>query len=429
MTYQQALDVLFAQLPMYQRQGAVAFKKDLTNTLWLCDYFNNPHKKFRSVHIAGTNGKGSVSHFLASVLQEAGYKVGLYTSPHLKDFRERIKINGEMIPEAKVMDLVQNHLPNFSEVKPSFFEMTVALAFKHFADEEVDIAIVETGLGGRLDSTNVLEPELSIITNIGYDHQQFLGERLPQIASEKAGIIKYRTPTIVGRSQEETDSIFILKAKELLSELYFARDEIEVISVDYAGRPSPILKVGLKAFGEQFELNSPLAGTYQVENIVTAGCAVQALIKKGWLIQRENYINGVSNVVANTGLQGRWQVLSEAPLTICDCGHNIDGVNELVQLLDKTEHHQLHIVWGMVSDKDSKAVLSMLPKDAIYYFCAPDIPRAMEVEVLVEHAKKFNLNGSRFSSVSKALNAAKNTSTEEDLVFVGGSTFVVAEVV
>jgi dihydrofolate synthase/folylpolyglutamate synthase len=429
MTYQQALDVLFAQLPMYQRQGAVAFKKDLTNTLWLCDYFDNPHNKFRSVHIAGTNGKGSVSHFLASVLQEAGYKVGLYTSPHLKDFRERIKINGEMIPEAKVMDLVQNHLPNFSEVKPSFFEMTVALAFKHFADEEVDIAIVETGLGGRLDSTNVLEPELSIITNIGYDHQQFLGERLPQIASEKAGIIKYRTPTIVGRSQEETDSIFILKAKELLSELYFARDEIEVISVDYAGRPSPILKVGLKAFGEQFELNSPLAGTYQVENIVTAGCAVQALIKKGWLIQRENYINGVSNVVANTGLQGRWQVLSEAPLTICDCGHNIDGVNELVQLLDKTEHHQLHIVWGMVSDKDSKAVLSMLPKDAIYYFCAPDIPRAMEVEVLVEHAKKFNLNGSRFSSVSKALNAAKNTSTEEDLVFVGGSTFVVAEVV
>jgi dihydrofolate synthase/folylpolyglutamate synthase len=202
-----------------------------------------------------------------------------------------------------------------------------------------------------------------------------------------------------------------------------------VVSVDYSGRPSPILKVGLKAFGEQFELNSPLAGTYQVENIVTAGSTVQALIKKGWLIQRDNYIDGISNVVANTGLQGRWQVLSEAPLTICDCGHNIDGVNELVQLLDKTEHHQLHIVWGMVSDKDSKAVLSMLPKDAIYYFCAPDIPRAMEVEVLVEHAKKFNLNGSRFPSVSQALNAAKNRSTEEDLVFVGGSTFVVAEVV
>lgn len=429
MTYQQALDILFAQLPMYQRQGAVAFKKDLTNTLWLCDYFNDPHKKFKSVHIAGTNGKGSVSHFLASVLQEAGYKVGLYTSPHLKDFRERIKINGELIPESDVIDLVQNHLPHFSEVKPSFFEMTVALAFKHFADNEVDIAIVETGLGGRLDSTNVLEPELSIITNIGYDHQQFLGETLPEIAGEKAGIIKYQTPTIVGRSQVETDAIFIVKTDELFSELHFAPDQIEILSVEYEGRPTPSLQVNIKGFGEEFELNSPLAGTYQVENLVTVGCAIQALIKKGWFITRDNFLNGVSNVVKNTGLYGRWQVLSEFPLTICDCGHNIDGVNEIAQLLKQTKHDQLHIVWGMVSDKDPKVVLSLLPNSAAYYFCAPDIPRAMEVEILAGHARDLGLNGSTYGSVSEARKAAVDASSKEDLVFIGGSTFVVAEVV
>lgn len=429
MTYQQALDILFAQLPMYQRQGPVAFKKDLTNTLWLCDYFDDPHKKFKSVHIAGTNGKGSVSHFLASVLQEAGYKVGLYTSPHLKDFRERIKINGEMIPEAKVIDLVENHLPNFAEVKPSFFEMTVALAFKHFADEKVDIAIVETGLGGRLDSTNVLEPELSIITNIGLDHQQFLGESLQEIAGEKAGIIKYRTPTVVGRSQVETDSIFILKTDELFSELRFAEDQIEIRKVEYNGRPVPSLNMTLKGSGDEYELHSPLAGTYQVENIATVGCALQMMINLRWSISRQNFVDGIANVVINTGLNGRWQVLSENPLTICDCGHNIDGVSEIVKLLDQTEKAHLHVVWGMVSDKDPKAVLSLLPKDATYYFCEPDIPRAMEASVLREHANKNSLNGEQFTSVDNALKAANLAASRDDLIFIGGSTFVVAEVV
>lgn len=429
MTYQQALDILFAQLPMFQRQGAVAFKKDLTNTLWLCDYFDDPHKKFKSVHIAGTNGKGSVSHFLASVLQEAGYKVGLYTSPHLKDFRERIKINGEMIPEENVIDLVENHLPNFSEVKPSFFEMTVALAFKHFAYEEVDIAIVETGLGGRLDSTNVLNPELSIITNIGLDHQQFLGETLPEIAGEKAGIIKYQTPTVVGRSQVETDSIFILKTDELFSELRFAEDQIEVRKVEYTGRPKPSLKMTLKGSGDEYELHSPLAGTYQVENIATVGCALQMLINLHWSVSRQHFIDGIANVVSNTGLKGRWQTLTENPLTICDCGHNLDGVKEIADLLRKTPHQQLHIVWGMVSDKDPKAVLSLLPKDAIYYFCAPDIPRAMKADVLAGHAMGLGLNGSTYDSVSEAVLSASEASSKEDLIFIGGSTFVVAEVV
>ena len=429
MTYQQALDILFAQLPMFQRQGAVAFKKDLTNTLWLCDYFDDPHKKFKSVHIAGTNGKGSVSHFLASVLQEAGYKVGLYTSPHLKDFRERIKINGEMIPEENVIDLVENHLPNFSEVKPSFFEMTVALAFKHFAYEEVDIAIVETGLGGRLDSTNVLNPELSIITNIGLDHQQFLGETLPEIAGEKAGIIKYQTPTVVGRSQVETDSIFILKTDELFSELRFAEDQIEVRKVEYTGRPKPSLKMTLNGSGDEYELHSPLTGTYQVENIATVGCALQMLINLRWSVSRQHFIDGIANVVVNTGLKGRWQTLTESPLTICDCGHNLDGVREIVRLLDKTVHAQLHIVWGMVSDKDPKTVLSLLPQDATYYFCEPIIPRAMQADVLAGHATGLGLNGSTYYSVSEAVAMATEASSKEDLIFIGGSTFVVAEVV
>ena len=428
-TYQEALDSLFSQLPMYQRQGAPAFKKDLSNTYWLCEYFENPQSKFKSIHIAGTNGKGSVSHFLASVLQEAGCKVGLYTSPHLKDFRERIRINGEPIHEDKVIDLVEHHLPNFKEVQPSFFEMTVALAFKHFADEEVDVAVVETGLGGRLDSTNVLVPELSIITNIGWDHQQFLGDTLLHIATEKAGIIKRNVPVVVGKSQPETDTVFLLQADELNATLHYADEESELLSVSYQGRPKPMLQAKLKAFGEVFQLESPLPGTYQAENILTVACAVQELIRQGWTIGRKNFRVGIANTVKNTGILGRWQTLSEDPLTICDCGHNIDGVEQIVELLKTTEHNQLHIVWGMVSDKDPEKILSLLPKDAHYHFCAPDIPRAMPLQDLEQQAQDHGLSGTSYGSVSEALVGAQKAAKDNDLIFIGGSTFVVAEVV
>lgn len=429
MTYQEALDALYEQLPMFQRQGAPAFKKDLTNTVFLCGYFNDPHQKFKSVHIAGTNGKGSVSHLLSSILQEAGFKVGLYTSPHLKDFRERIKINGEPISEAKVIDLAENHLPNFVNIGPSFFEMTVALAFKHFAEEEVDIAIVETGLGGRLDSTNILNPELCIITNIGLDHQQFLGDTIQEIASEKAGIIKRETPVVIGRNQAETDSIFVLKSDEMYAEAHFAEDELDLLEIDYVGRPTPSLNVKLRGFGEEFELRSGLAGTYQAENIRTVGCAVQALIKQGWTIGRKNFAMGIANIIENTGFQGRWQTLSADPLTVCDCGHNADGISEIIKLLDQTPHDQLHIVWGMVADKQLDPVLQMLPKAASYYFCSPNIPRGLNVNDLQQKASEFGLNGKPFNSVREALQAATDKALENDLVFVGGSTFVVAEVV
>jgi dihydrofolate synthase / folylpolyglutamate synthase len=275
----------------------------------------------------------------------------------------------------------------------------------------------------------VIEPELSIITNIGYDHQQFLGETLPEIAGEKAGIIKYKTPTIIGRSQVETDSIFILKTDEMFSELHFAQDRIEVQSVEYVGRPKPELSIQIKGSGEEFELRSPLAGTYQVENITAVGCAIQLLNKQGWKISRKHFIDGITSVVVNTGLQGRWQTLSENPLTICDCGHNVDGIKEIIKLLELTEHNKLHIVWGMVSDKDPKAAMSLLPKDATFYFCSPDIPRGMEVNVLAGHAKELGLNGTAFNSVSLAHKAAKAAASNTDLVFIGGSTFVVAEVV
>jgi len=429
MTYPQALQVLFDQLPMFQRQGAVAFKKDLTNTVKLCKYFDDPHTKFKSVHIAGTNGKGSVSHFLASILQEADYKVGLYTSPHLKDFRERIKVNGEMIPEEKVIRLVENHLPNFSEIKPSFFEMTVALAFHHFAEEKVDIAIVETGLGGRLDSTNVINPELSIITNIGYDHQQFLGETLQEIAGEKAGIIKYKVPTLIGRSQPETNSVFILKTNQLFSTIQFVENEMEVVSSQFCPFPDPTLSMEIRVAGHPLNLNSPVAGAYQVENIRTAVAASTQLIQQGWKIELSHIQKGVSNVIINTGFAGRWQKIGNSPTTICDCGHNMDGISEISKMLDLTPHQHLHFVIGMVGDKDLSSVLTILPKNASYYFCAPDIPRALDVDKLASKAKVFGLIGSVFLSVSEALRSARKVAGTNDLVFVGGSTFVVAEVV
>lgn len=405
MNYQETLDYLFAQLPIYQRVGKAAYKVDLSNTFKLCRLLNNPENKFKSVHIAGTNGKGSTSHMLASIFQEAGYKVGLYTSPHLKDFRERVKINGEMISEEEVILFVEKYKTDFEQINLSFFEWTVGLAFDYFANQKVDIAIIETGLGGRLDSTNVVTPEISVITNIGIDHTQFLGDTLTKIAAEKAGIIKENIPVVIGESQSQTKLVFQNKAKELNSSIQFADEVVKNV------------------------LETDLKGVYQQKNVKTSIAATNCLIDLGWSISDSNVKKGLQNVIYNTGLLGRWQVLNESPLTICDTGHNEEGVKELVTQLKNTPHNKLHIVFGAVNDKSIDRVLSLLPKEANYYFCQAKIPRAMAVESLMEAANKVGLKGVECSSVKNAFLNAKIKAKDDDLIFIGGSTFVVAEIV
>ncbi|MCF8277445.1 MAG: bifunctional folylpolyglutamate synthase/dihydrofolate synthase [Flavobacteriales bacterium] len=433
MNYAETLDYLFSQLPMYQRQGAAAFKKDLTNTLALCELLDDPQHKFKSVHIAGTNGKGSVSHMLASVFQTAGYKVGLYTSPHLKDFRERIKINGEMIAEESVVEFVAEHQSDFERIKPSFFEMTVALAFHHFANNEVDIAIVETGLGGRLDSTNVITPELSIITNIGYDHQQFLGETLPEIAGEKAGIIKPKVPVVVGEFQQEVAEVFQNKARETNSRLRFANREWEIRNAELLSNAVDdySLKLSVRHYdGLELEVEGQLTGPHQRKNLLTVLESVRTLSEIGWNVTREHFKDGVKTVIDRTGLLGRWQILQRDPLVICDTGHNTEGLlPNLERLLSNRLPEQIHFVWGMVNDKDVSKTLQMLPSKANYYFCKPDVPRGLDVSILTEKAKELGFHFSSFLSVSQALEAAKRVAKSDEIVYVGGSTFVVAEVV
>lgn len=405
MNYQQTLDYLFSQLPMFQRVGASAYKADLNNTIELCKLLHHPEKNFKSIHIAGTNGKGSTSHMLASILQEAGYKVGLYTSPHLKDFRERIKINGEMISEQEVVDFVIKHQSEFEQINLSFFEWTVGLAFDYFSKKQVDIAVIETGLGGRLDSTNVITPLVSVITNIGKDHTQFLGETLAKIASEKAGIIKENIPIIIGETQQETQQVFIDKAIEMSAKIFFAD---KIITTNY---------------------ESDLKGIYQEKNKKTVLAAIQQLMNSGFSITEENIKNGLLNVVKNTGLLGRWQILSENPLTICDTGHNEAGIKEVLKQISLTKHNHLHFVFGAVNDKEIDSILSMLPKNATYYFCQAKIPRALDVNNLYTKAKEFELKGNPYDSVENAIKQAKANASVNDLVFVGGSTFVVAEAI
>lgn len=428
MNYTETLAYLFSQLPMYQRLGAPAFKKDLTNTLALCELLDNPQHKFKSIHIAGTNGKGSVSHMLASVFQAAGYKVGLYTSPHLKDFRERIKMNGEMISEDSVIDFVENFKSDFERIKPSFFEMTVALAFDHFAKNEVDIAIIETGLGGRLDSTNIITPELSVITNIGYDHQQFLGNTLPEIAGEKAGIIKPNVSVIVGEFQQEVAEVFEGKARQTNSRLRFANREWETRTQQLEDDK---LLLHLRHYdGMELEVESQLSGPHQAKNLITALEATRTLSDAGWNVTREHFKAGIKSVVTNTGLKGRWQVLGRDPLIIADTGHNREGIEpNIKRLLSNRKPEQLHFVWGMVNDKDVSKTLLMLPKEASYYFCKPDVPRGLDVSFLEEKANELGLQHAPFSSVSEALEAAKQLAKPDHIIYVGGSTFVVAEVV
>lgn len=436
MDYAQTIKYLYEQLPVFTRVGAAAYKEDLTNTIELCKRLGDPQDKFKSIHVGGTNGKGSTSHMLAAILQVAGYKTGLYTSPHLKDFRERIRINGQMISEQRVIDFVARHKVDFEDIQPSFFEMTVGLAFEIFADEQVDIAVIEVGLGGRLDSTNIITPLLSVITNIGWDHMNILGDTLQLIAAEKAGIIKPGVPVIIGEHQIEVAHIFLRKAAQEEAEISFASDEMDV-GLKVESKKSKVknsasldIWIENKNFKPStLNLQLDLTGTYQLKNVKTVLAAVDELRRQGFIISNEHIQTALRQVKTLTGLHGRWEVLSTNPLTICDTGHNPEGIKEVLKNIAATPHQHLHFVIGMVNDKDISKVLRMLPVDATYYFCRPDIPRGLEAENIKQQAAAFGLHGESYSNVKAALAAAQANAGNEDLVFVGGSTFVVAEVV
>jgi dihydrofolate synthase/folylpolyglutamate synthase len=433
-TYQETLDYLYGRLPMFTRIGAAALKADLTNTIDLCARLDNPQNNFKSIQIAGTNGKGSTSHMLAAILQTAGYRTGLYTSPHLKDFRERIRVNGEMIPQKLVVDFVNDQRLNIEEIDPSFFEVTVAMAFDYFAREKVDIAVVEVGLGGRLDSTNIITPLVSVITNIGYDHMNILGNTLPEIAFEKAGIIKPGIPVVIGEKHPETTRIFVEKAAQGSSNIVFACDEWTIMKADGPSENGN-LKLEVRKTGEEpsnntsSELELDLTGSYQLKNLATVLSSVREMRKSGFVISDEHIKTALAEVKQLTGLQGRWQVLKRKPLIICDTGHNVDGIREVLKNISSQRYNKLHMVIGMVKDKDINKILELLPKQATYYFCSPDIPRAKSAGELKEEAVNFRLSGNSYESVSSAAEAAEKNASEDDLIFIGGSTFVVAEVV
>ncbi len=405
MNYQETVNWMFNQLPMYQNIGKSAYKEDLTNTILLANYLDNPHLKLKCIHVAGTNGKGSTSHFLASILQEAGYKVGLYTSPHLKDYRERIKINGQEISEDFVVNFISKHKPFFEQNELSFFEMTVGLAFDYFDKSNVDIAIIEVGMGGRLDSTNIITPLISVITNIGLDHTQFLGNTLSLIANEKAGIIKPNIPAVIGEYLKETKPVFIAKANENNSEIYFASDLIVEIY------PSALL------------------GDYQVSNIKTVLQTIKVLQSQNeFIISEKNIQNGLMNVINNTGLQGRWQKLQDNPLVVCDTAHNKHGLEIVLKQIQKQQFDQLHFVLGVVNDKDLDSILGLFPKKAKYYFCKPNIPRGLDAEILQKKCLEFGLIGGLNNSVAAAYANAIQSANLDDMIYIGGSTFVVAEI-
>ncbi len=405
MTYSETLNWLYNQLPMYQLQGASAYKKDLTNVQVLMDYLGHPESQLQCIHVAGTNGKGSCSHMLASVLQEAGFKVGLYTSPHLKDFRERIKINGQMVSEAFVCDFVNQHQSFFEANDMSFFEMSVGLAFDYFTKEKIDIAIIEVGMGGRLDATNIISPLVSVITNIGLDHTQFLGNTLTAIAAEKAGIIKSNIPVVIGEYTSETQPVFLATAKANQSPLYFASD---LIATAYP---------------------SDLIGDYQIHNKKTVLQTLTVLNHNtAFKTTEKDWEKGLAQVVKNTGLEGRWQQLGAAPKIICDTAHNTHGLSIVLNQIHKEPFDQLHFVLGVVNDKDLDEVLPLFPKNAIYYFCKPNIPRGLEAAILAQKAAQYGLDGKIYNSVSAAYENAKQNAQPTDFIYVGGSTFVVAEI-
>jgi dihydrofolate synthase / folylpolyglutamate synthase len=431
MTYKQTLAYFYSQLPMFHRVGAAAYKADLNNTKAICKMLGNPEKRFRSIHIAGTNGKGSTSHMLASILMESGLKTGLFTSPHLKDFRERIIVNGRKIPKREVTQFIQKHRLSIAEIEPSFFEMTFGLAAWWFAQEKVEIAVIETGMGGRLDSTNVIIPELSIITNIGYDHMQFLGNTLEAIAAEKAGIIKEHIPLIIGESQPETLPIFNEFAKNKNTKLYLADQNYSFYNKSLTQHRIPLLRIDVLRNGKPFLKNvaSPLSADYQLKNILTVLQSVELLRQKNFKIGDNQMKAGIRRVIKNTKLKGRWQTLSTKPLTIADIGHNADGIREVVKQLKTVRYEDLHFVLGVVNDKDVYAMLKLLPVEACYYFCKADIPRGLDAAILAKQARSHGLTGNSYPSVRLAFEAAKLAARANDLVFVGGSAFVVAEAV
>lgn len=421
-SYQEALNYLYDNLPMFQRLGSVAIRKDLTNTIHLCKILGDPQLSFKSVHVAGTNGKGSTSHMLASIMQSAGYKAGLYTSPHLKEFTERIKINGEEISRDYVVDFVNRIRPAIEEISPSFFEITVAMAFDYFARKKVDIAIIEVGLGGRLDSTNVINPLLSVITNISFDHKDLLGETLPEIAAEKAGIIKKKIPVVISERQPEVEHVFLSKASDANSEIFFASDDYSAIEgergtvsvQDLAGRP--VLN----------DIDLPLHGDYQKRNLPGVMKSVD-LLRAHFQISEVQVKRGLEQTVQNTGLKGRWQTLYTTPTVICDTGHNEGGIREVLLQISRQNYRQLFFVLGMVRDKDVRNILSMLPKEAFYFFCQAKIPRAMDAAMLQKEASAFGLRGSIVRDVNEAKRSAISAAGNDDFVFIGGSTYVVGE--
>lgn len=405
MNYQDTVQWMFQQLPMYQNKGKSAYKEDLSNTLKLAHHLQNPERKFKSIHVAGTNGKGSTSHMLASVLQEAGYKVGLYTSPHLKDFRERIRINGKVISKQFVIGFVKRNKTFFETEQLSFFEMTVGMAFDYFSKKKVDVAVIEVGLGGRLDSTNIITPELSVITNIGFDHMQFLGDTLDKIAGEKAGIIKEGVPVVISETQPETQSIFNNKAQSTRSQIYFADQIIKQV------------------------YKSDLKGIYQRHNIKAVMQSVKVLNKLGLTVNQNALKGGLLNVVTNTGLLGRWQILQEEPKIICDTAHNKEGLTYTMHQVKTETFKSLHVVFGVVNDKNLDTINDLLPADATYYFCKPNVKRGLDEVTLQKYFLEKGFKGEAYPSVARALKAARNNAQNEDLIYVGGSTFVVAEII
>ncbi|UEG49853.1 bifunctional folylpolyglutamate synthase/dihydrofolate synthase [Ferruginibacter lapsinanis] len=437
MTYQQTIDYLFAQLPMFSRIGAIAYKADLHNTIALCNEIRNPHTTFKTIHIAGTNGKGSTSHMLAAILQKAGYKTGLYTSPHLKDFRERIKINGQMISEDFVIDFVQRTKKISEDIQPSFFELTVAMAFDYFAHEKVDIAVIETGLGGRLDSTNIITPVLSVITNIGYDHMNILGDTLDKIASEKAGIIKKNIPVVVGEYLPETQNIFIDKACIEQAPLFFAQEEYSIGNVQSS---SNSLQVELKSIENKQKLSFDLDlnGLYQTKNVRTVICAIKILQQYGFTIKDDAIRSALSNVKKLTGLHGRWDVIEQEPTVVLDVAHNEDGIKQVLMQVEQwtisneqsatSNEQKIHFVIGMVKDKEVSKVLELLPKEAVYYFTNAHIPRALPAVELQQKASEYNLYGEIFDDVNQAIISAKLNASKNDMIIVCGSVFLVGEV-
>lgn len=425
MNYEETLTYLFSRLPMFQRIGAAAYKANLDNTLAIDKILEHPHRQFPCVHIAGTNGKGSTSHFLASIFQESGYKTGLYTSPHLLDFRERIKINGELISHDYIVEFVAKHKEEFEMIEPSFFEWTVGLAFDYFAHEKVDIAIIETGMGGRLDSTNIISPIQSIITNISYDHKQFLGDTLVKIAGEKAGIIKRNTPVIIGETDSATQDVFVSKANELQAPILFADSIFTCTKINAI----PNLELRIEKEGSIIfdTLTSGLNGSYQLKNVATVLTSISELKNQFNRITDTTIHDGIMHVVRNTGLMGRWQCIQTSPMVLCDTAHNVAGIKEVLVQLKELDAAKIHFVLGFVGDKDVDEIIDLLPTQHQFYFCEPSIPRAMKIEILQSYIEGKIPSYQCFKSVEEAYRVALQSCNENEIVFVGGSTFVVAD--